>query len=107
VPPACCSGSQRARKRGKSIAFPVYFLAVVTFPLAFVIFLVGLLLLRPSDWLYVPIEVLSAAANVGFQIRAGPDAPLFAYILYVVPNMLLPGLAALAARGTLAALRSA
>ena len=61
---------------------------------------------QPSEWTWMPVTILCAAANVGFQIRTGPDAPLFAYVWYWVPNMLLPGIAALAARGALTALRN-
>lgn len=94
-------------KRGTGIAFPVYFLAIISFPIAFVVLFIGLLIFvdQSTEWMWLPLSLLSAAGNVGFQIRTGPDAPLIAYVWFWVPNMLLPGFAALIARGTLSAFR--
>jgi hypothetical protein len=95
--------------RGRRIPVPVYFLAVVAFPVVLGILLVGLLYLLPSpslEWTSMLIWDLLAAVNVGFQIRGGPDASLASYFPFWAANMLIVGIGAIAARGVLALLRT-
>lgn len=78
---------------GRRIGTSGYISAAMLFPFAYVVvFVVLAMVLTRLDRLDMlgPLDVFFLAANVGFVFHGGADAPLEAYVVFWIPNMILP-----------------
>ena len=78
---------------GRRIGTSAYVAAGMLLPFLYVVVFVALAMaLTKLDRLDLlgPLGVFFMAGNVGFVFHGGPDAPLEAYVLFWLPNMILP-----------------